>query len=73
VLLVFVTNDIKLELQEGLISLVLRVVDVVGDRDIPVIAARGIVDARGYVDALALGAQSVYLGTRYLLLKYYSH
>nr|AFK48293.1 unknown [Lotus japonicus] len=43
--------------QEGLVSLVPRVVDLVGDREIPVIAARGIVDARGYVAALALGAQ----------------
>lgn len=42
-----------------------RVVDLVGDRDIPVIAAGGIVDARGYVAALALGAQGVCLGTRF--------
>lgn len=42
-----------------------RVVDLVGDCDIPVIAAGGIVDARGYVAALALGAQGVCLGTRY--------
>ncbi|WJX32324.1 hypothetical protein P8452_20661 [Trifolium repens] len=53
-------------LQESLISLVPRVVDLVGDRDIPVIAAGGIVDARGYVAALALGAQGVCLGTRFL-------
>ncbi|CAJ2640913.1 unnamed protein product [Trifolium pratense] len=33
---------------ESLSSLVLRVVDIVGDRDIPVIAAGGIVDARGF-------------------------
>ncbi|XP_065870449.1 uncharacterized protein [Euphorbia lathyris] len=52
--------------QEGLISLLPRVVDLVGDRDIPVIAAGGIVDARGYVAALALGAQGVCLGTRFL-------
>ncbi|XP_045826132.1 (3aS,4S,5R,7aS)-5-hydroxy-7a-methyl-1-oxo-octahydro-1H-indene-4-carboxyl-CoA dehydrogenase [Trifolium pratense] len=52
--------------QESLISLVPRVVDLVGDRDIPVIAAGGIVDARGYVAALALGAQGVCLGTRFL-------
>lgn len=38
--------------------------DLVGDRDIPVIAAGGIVDARGYVAALALGAQGVCMGTR---------
>lgn len=52
-------------LQDSLISLVPRVVDLVGDRDIPVIAAGGIVDGRGYVAALALGAQGVCLGTRY--------
>ncbi|RZB97442.1 putative nitronate monooxygenase isoform B [Glycine soja] len=52
--------------QDGLITLVPRVVDLVGDREIPVIAAGGIVDARGYVAALALGAQGVCLGTRFL-------
>ncbi|MED6108729.1 hypothetical protein PIB30_026818 [Stylosanthes scabra] len=52
--------------QEGLISLVPRVVDLVGNRNIPVIAAGGIVDARGYVAALALGAQGVCLGTRFV-------
>lgn len=54
-----------IEWQDGLISLVPRVVDLVGDREIPVIAAGGIVDARGYVAALALGAQGVCLGTRF--------
>ncbi|CAN0892798.1 Probable nitronate monooxygenase [Linum grandiflorum] len=50
--------------QEGLMSLVPRVVDAcIG---IPVIAAGGIVDARGYVAALALGAQAVCLGTRFV-------
>jgi NAD(P)H-dependent flavin oxidoreductase YrpB (nitropropane dioxygenase family) len=43
-----------------------RVVDLVADSGIAVIAAGGIVDARGYVAALALGAQGVCLGTRYL-------
>ncbi|KAF5731932.1 hypothetical protein HS088_TW18G00619 [Tripterygium wilfordii] len=52
--------------QEGLISLLPRVVDLVGDHDIPVIAAGGIVDARGYVAALALGAHGVCLGTRFM-------
>lgn len=51
--------------QDGLISLLPRVVDLIGDRDIPVIAAGGIVDARGYVAALSLGAQGVCLGTRF--------
>lgn len=50
--------------QEALFPLLPRVVDLVGDRDIPVIAAGGIVDARGYVAALALGAKGVCLGTR---------
>nr|CAD1825145.1 unnamed protein product [Ananas comosus var. bracteatus] len=52
--------------QEGLISLLPRVVDLVSDCDIPVIAAGGIVDGRGYVAALALGAHGVCLGTRFL-------
>ncbi|KAK8564189.1 hypothetical protein V6N12_036319 [Hibiscus sabdariffa] len=52
--------------QDGLISLLPRVVDVIGDRDIPVIAAGGIVDARGYVAALALGAKGICMGTRFV-------
>lgn len=48
-----------------MISILPRVVDLVGDRDIPVIAAGGIVNERGYVAALALGAKGVCLGTRY--------
>ncbi|KAF7803741.1 putative nitronate monooxygenase [Senna tora] len=52
--------------QDGLIAVVPRVVDLIGDREIPVIAAGGIVDARGYVAALALGAQGVCLGTRFV-------
>ena len=50
--------------QDSLISLVPRVVDLVHGKDIPIIAAGGIVDERGYVAALALGAQGVCLGTR---------
>lgn len=46
-------------------SLLPRVVELVGEKNIPVIAAGGIVDARGYVAALALGAQGVCLGTRF--------
>lgn len=46
-----------------------RVVDLVGGGGIPVIAAGGIVDGRGYVAALALGAQGVCLGTRFETLK----
>jgi len=53
--------------QEGLFPLLPRVVDLVSDSGIPVIAAGGIVNGRGYVAALALGAQGVCLGTRYFL------
>lgn len=53
-----------------MIALVPRVVDLVGDTDIPVIAAGGIVDARGYVAALALGAQGICLGTRFEILHF---
>ncbi|KAK3420061.1 hypothetical protein EUGRSUZ_G00847 [Eucalyptus grandis] len=52
--------------QDALITLVPRVVDLVGDKDIPVIAAGAIVDGRGYVAALALGARGVCIGTRFL-------
>jgi len=44
--------------------LVPQVVDIAGD--IPVIAAGGIADGRGLAAALALGAQGVNLGTRFL-------
>lgn len=46
------------------ISLVPRVVDAVSP--VPVVAAGGIADARGLVGALALGAEGVVLGTRFL-------
>jgi nitronate monooxygenase len=45
-------------------ALVPRVVDTVAP--IPVVAAGGIADARGLVAALALGAEAVVLGTRFL-------
>lgn len=45
-------------------ALLPRVVDLVAGSNIPIIAAGGIVDARGYVAALALGAQGICLGTR---------
>ncbi|KAK6916138.1 Nitronate monooxygenase [Dillenia turbinata] len=51
--------------KEGLISLLPRGVDL-GDRDILVIASGGIVDARGYVAASALGAQGIAMGTRFM-------
>ncbi|NOJ43046.1 NAD(P)H-dependent flavin oxidoreductase [Bradyrhizobium australiense] len=44
------------------LALVPRVVDAVAP--VPVIAAGGIADARGFVAALALGAQGVMIGTR---------
>ncbi|KAH9697692.1 2-nitropropane dioxygenase-like protein [Citrus sinensis] len=57
---------VKVVPQDGLISLLPMVVDLIGDRDIPIIAAGGIVDARGYVAALSLGAQGICLGTRFV-------
>ncbi|RAL49461.1 hypothetical protein DM860_012894 [Cuscuta australis] len=52
--------------QDALMTLVPRVADLFRGRGIPIIAAGGIVDERGYVAALALGAQGVALGTRFL-------
>ncbi len=43
--------------------LVPQVVDAVG---VPVIAAGGIADARGFVAAMALGAEAVQIGTRFI-------
>ena len=50
----------------GLFALVPRVVDAVKK---PVIASGGIADGRGFAAALALGAQGVLLGTRFLATK----
>ena len=50
--------------QVGTFALVPQVVDAVR---VPVVAAGGIVDARGIVAALALGASAVQIGTGYLL------
>jgi len=47
----------------GTLALVPQIVDCVS---IPVIAAGGIMDGRGLVAALALGAQGVQMGTRFL-------
>ncbi|PIA26773.1 hypothetical protein AQUCO_08900022v1 [Aquilegia coerulea] len=52
--------------QDGWITLLPRVVDLAAGHSIPIIAAGSIVDGRGYVAALALGAQGVCLGTRFL-------
>src|SRR5690242_1724916 len=45
--------------------LVPQIVDVVGDR-VPVVAAGGIFDGRGLAAAIALGADGVWLGTRFI-------
>ena len=47
------------------LPLVPQVVDAVGDR-VPVVAAGGIVDGRGLAAALALGADGVWVGTRFI-------
>jgi len=47
------------------LPLVPQVVDAVGDA-IPVVAAGGIVDGRGLAAALALGADGVWIGTRFI-------
>lgn len=47
-----------------LFSLIPQIADAV---DIPVVAAGGIVDARGMVAAMALGASGVQLGTRFVV------
>ena len=49
----------------GTIALVPAIVDAVG---VPVIAAGGIMDGRGIIAALALGAAGVQMGTRFLLV-----
>lgn len=52
--------------QIGLMALLPQVADAV---DVPVIAAGGIADGRGLVAALALGAQAVQVGTRFVAAK----
>src|SRR5690606_29439094 len=42
-----------------------QVVDAVGDR-VPVVAAGGIVDGRGLAASLTLGADGVWIGTRFI-------
>lgn len=51
--------------QVATMPLVPLVVDAVGDR-VPVVAAGGIFDGRGLAAALALGADGVWLGTRFI-------
>jgi len=51
--------------QVATLPLVPQVVDAVGER-VPVVAAGGIVDGRGLAAALALGADGVWVGTRFI-------
>jgi len=51
--------------QVATLPLVPQIVDAVGDA-IPVVAAGGIVDGRGLAAALALGADGVWMGTRFI-------
>ena len=51
--------------QVATMALVPQVVDAVGDR-VPVVAAGGIFDGRGMAAALALGADGVWVGTRFI-------
>lgn len=52
--------------QVGLMALLPQIADAV---EVPVIAAGGIVDGRGLVASLALGAQAVQVGTRFVAAK----
>lgn len=53
--------------QSATLPLVPAVVDAIGAvRDIPVIAAGGIADGRGLAAALMLGADAVWMGTRFM-------
>jgi nitronate monooxygenase len=51
----------------GTFALVPQIVDAV--RQMPLVAAGGIMDGRGLVAALALGASGVLIGTRFLVAK----
>ena len=51
--------------QVATLALVPQIVDAVGDR-IPVVAAGGITDGRGLAAALALGADGIWVGTRFI-------
>jgi enoyl-[acyl-carrier protein] reductase II len=51
--------------QVATMPLVPQVVDAVGDR-VPVVAAGGLFDGRGLAAALALGADGVWVGTRFI-------
>lgn len=51
------------------VSTVVLVPEVSGRVKVPVVAAGGLADARGLVAALALGAEGVQIGTRFLVAK----
>lgn len=51
--------------QIATMALVPQVVDAVGDK-VPVVAAGGIVDGRGLAAALSLGADGIWVGTRFI-------
>ncbi|MEI7592094.1 MAG: nitronate monooxygenase [Actinomycetes bacterium] len=51
--------------QIATMALVPQVVDAVGDR-VPVVAAGGLFDGRGLAASLALGAEGVWMGTRFI-------
>ena len=51
--------------QIATMALVPQIVDAVGDR-VPVVAAGGIFDGRGLAASLALGAEGVWVGTRFI-------
>lgn len=48
------------------VSTMVLVPQIAGSVTIPVVASGGIVDSRGYVSALALGAQGVQMGSRFV-------
>jgi nitronate monooxygenase len=52
----------------GTFALIPQIVDAV-PQEVPVVAAGGIMDGRGLVAALALGASGVQIGTRFLVAK----
>lgn len=57
------------EAEEALIGTVALVPQVVDEVSVPVIASGGIMDGRGIVAALVLGASAVQMGTAFLLCK----
>ncbi len=52
-----------------MVSTMVLVPQIASSVNIPVIASGGVVDSRGYVAALALGAQGVQMGSRFVATK----